>query len=473
MRTLHSPRRPGFLRRSIGLLSAAALLAVAPTARAALLSHWTFDSVTGTEKPFYPDATGNRSAFLANKDKVSVYAGEAPFGKAVAFNGETGAHLTAKPNFGFNKLPATVCVWVNLGKVAPNFIVTDWESTAKASYVFGIDPGVNKPNDKNYLIADLAGTNTRSRTDPSRRSVARLATKETIPVNEWHHIAWVYDRTSTTEAKLIVYIDGKEIASANAAGPQARVQANPGGLVDVALGGPEIRIGSREMGDVPFNGAMDELWVFNEALKPEQIRNLMAYNNLGGNGQVTKLVKMNDDGSIALALAAKPETPKPKPAEPAKATDTAKPAEPKPAEPKPAEPKPAEPAVAQAPPAPAPTPAVAANPAPSTPAPPHETQTASNNTPATNPPAAPAATPAHAAEHPTPAAPRPSEPDRTAARPSVPPPPNLGKDVIAKVPTGYSALRLTGIFTCAAIALFLMGFLVWAMGEKARMRANG
>jgi len=44
--------------------------------------------------------------------------------------------------------------------------------------------------------------------------------------------------------------------------------------------------------------------------------------------------------------------------------------------------------------------------------------------------------------------------------------------VIASVPQGYSPMRLTGIVTCATIALFLAGFLVWALGERAKMAVN-
>jgi hypothetical protein len=101
------------------------------------------------------------------------------------------------------------------------------------------------------------------------------------------------------------------------------------------------------------------------------------------------------------------------------------------------------------------------------PTPDHDTQTASNN--AATPPAVAPVRPADPVPARTPDTVR-TEP-RSAPAPSATPR-NLGSDVVAKVPTGYSTLRLTGILTCATIALFLTGFLVWAMGEKAKMKAH-
>lgn len=450
MRRTLLPRKCRSFRVAGALLSAVTLLgAAASTAPAALLSHWTFDSTSGTDKPFFPDATGNRAAFVADKEKVTV-TDEAPFGKAASFNGETGAYLTTK-SLPFHKLSCTVAVWIKPSKVGMNFVLTDWESFPRAGYVFGIDPVVHG-NDKNYLIADLAGMNARNNRDRARRSVARLATMQDVPPNEWHHVAWVWNRTSTTSGTLTAYLDGREVQSANHVG-----NANPNGVVDIALNTGDIRIGSRELNNVPFSGIMDELWVFNEALTAEQIVNLMAFNNLPGNGAMTKLVAKSPEGTFVLA-------------------STLKPAEPTPATPAPT---PAETAIAQANPAtPTPTPTPPTTPAettpptpaaaPTTPAPPAETTVppptpVARNTTPPEPRATPLATP-------SPTAARPPAP--TEARPIPVTPRPMGSEVVARVPSGYSSVRLAGIITCATIALFLAGFLVWAIGERSKLKAH-
>jgi hypothetical protein len=79
-------------------------------------------------------------------------------------------------------------------------------------------------------------------------------------------------------------------------------------------------------------------------------------------------------------------------------------------------------------------------------------------------PAAPAATPpAAAGDDPLPsAADEPDEPSPRASASNV---------LAAAAPRGYTPARLAGIIGGVCIEVFLIGFLIWAFTEKAKMRS--
>src|SRR4051812_40654800 len=132
MRTMKLQAIGTCVRRGVMGLSAACALAVwSQSAGAATLAHWSFDAVSGPEKNLYADATGNRPAKIADTGKVTVFEGTAPFGQAVDFNGETGAYLTSKA-VPIHATPFTIAVWVRLSKVAPSFVLSDWDGPQKS-----------------------------------------------------------------------------------------------------------------------------------------------------------------------------------------------------------------------------------------------------------------------------------------------------------------------------------------------------
>jgi hypothetical protein len=149
--------------------------------------------------------------------------------------------------------------------------------------------------------------------DPASRTKDRVVVirltnpKKEVPLGDWHHLAWVWDRADGNNAVMKIYLDGNEVASAK----QAHAP------VDLAMNSRTMRIGSLEYprnNQVGFNGAIDELWVFNTALTPAQVGNLMKFNNIDG---VSEPIARGDATPAAPAtpvetpVAATPATPSP------------------------------------------------------------------------------------------------------------------------------------------------------------------
>lgn len=261
--------------RLMGLPMAALFLATA--ARADVVAHWTFDRVLGGAG-MYPDAVNNgHPATPQNKDVVAVHTGaKAPFGAAVMFNGSPGSYLNIPAITNIQKSSFTVAAWTIVNNVGPNFILTDWPTAATGGFSFGMDPLRTQPPKANP-IADMRGNEVnQGSTTKDRYPVIRLTTpRREIPQGEWHHLAWVWNRANDNQGTMKIYLDGAEIATQN----QQRTPVN------VAINQRIMRIGSREdprNANIAFNGSMDELWVFNEALNGEQLGNLIKHNDIKG-----------------------------------------------------------------------------------------------------------------------------------------------------------------------------------------------
>lgn len=276
-------------RRRWPSVCAAGVMALAlSAARGDVVAHWSFDEPDASG--VYPDAVGNaHAATPADRSAVSVYGGSAatPFGKAVAFNGSTGAYLTIPPLTNIQKTSLTVAVWVNL-QTPQNFVLADWPSAAQAGYVFGFDP---QSGDKStaQTIVELSSAEARSRT--ARQWVNRLPVLRPTPqLNEWHHVAWVWDRDSQT---LTTYLDEKSI------GERKKPATGSSKSLDMAVNNRPVRIGSREAPNtgssnpVTFTGAIDELWIFDQALTPVQLDKLVKYNDIAGQSAGTATVVSN------------------------------------------------------------------------------------------------------------------------------------------------------------------------------------
>jgi hypothetical protein len=117
-----------------------------------------------------------------------------------------------------------------------------------------------------------------------------------VPLNEWHHFAWTWDRESRT---FTSYLDGESLT-------ETKSTAGFSNTRDVFVSNRPARIGSQElpvMGSTPaiFNGSLDELWIFDEALSPIQLRNLIKANDIRG-----AVAALNTATNTAVATATSP-----------------------------------------------------------------------------------------------------------------------------------------------------------------------
>ena len=172
--------------------------------------------------------------------------------------GQPGAHFNTPYIATLQRTSFTVAVWVNLSARAPNFILADWNKP-DYSYMFGIDQPRNQQRQlptvelRSSKIPQAEIDNKQNR---RLTAVVRAQPNKDIPLNEWHHLAWVWTRTDISHGTMKIYLDGVQIGSQDQQFAPVDVQANI----------RPVRIGSRQEGNTTFHGSLDELWLFNEAL---------------------------------------------------------------------------------------------------------------------------------------------------------------------------------------------------------------
>jgi hypothetical protein len=412
------------------VIAVAAFLAAAPLARADVLYHWSFDELTGPDHDTLAESTGHfnaenakMNALASDKTQLSLnVASDVPFGKAVTFTGRPGSYLDVPAITGIHQSSFTIAVWVYLTKNDHNYVLTDWTGPQNFSYAFGFDiprKGGSGMRISAYMNSEMVKTNNKSK-EKYNPSILRFNPAATISLNAWHHVAWVWDREDSAKGTLTIYLDGVKVDAATVA---------RGITTNLLNNHRSVRIGLKQDTDSTFNGSMDELWVFNEALAPDQITNLMKTNDINtAPPPPPQVAEAPSAIPVApIAAAATPGTPA--------ALIAASPPPPPAASPVPtvaAVPDAAPTAIAPAAPEP-----LAAAPTPIAPPP-------VNNAPAeTLQPAAPVAPPAVY----TPAA-------------------------VAVTTPHYTPERMLGILATGSLSLFLSGFLIWASKERGRLHTR-
>jgi len=81
-----------------------------------------------------------------------------------------------------------------------------------------------------------------------------------VSAGEWHHIATTYDGQS-----MKIYVDGEEVASTAKSGT-----INSSNSVHAAIGNQPPGVGDR-----PFDGKIDEVYLINRALSANEVAELM------------------------------------------------------------------------------------------------------------------------------------------------------------------------------------------------------
>ncbi len=266
-----------------------------------VIAHWSFDKTDSDGT--YRDSEGNaHPATPADAAEVKVYSGsDAPFGKAVTFLGPSHprSYLTIPPLTNIQKTSLTIAVWVNLESPVMDFVLTDWPLAGTSSFAFGFHPfGPDKST------AQPSGHMTS--TDNPRRSLVRQELRDkAVPLNSWHHFAWVWDRDQET---LSSYLDGQFLAETKR-GPSTGFSRT----LDMYQSDRRVRIGSQEtpvIGTTPanFTGSMDELWIFDEALTVMQLRRLIQTNDI-------RVPSAAATASTNVATATEPGASNPEPAQ--------------------------------------------------------------------------------------------------------------------------------------------------------------
>ena len=90
------------------------------------------------------------------------------------------------------------------------------------------------------------------------------ATVPTLAVGVWMHVAWTYDQNT-----MLIYLNGQPIAT-NVIGPQP-----------IATSSSNLRISGDDNGNVMFDGLIDEVSIYTNALSAAQIQAIYAVGSAG------------------------------------------------------------------------------------------------------------------------------------------------------------------------------------------------
>src|ERR1700744_3585353 len=167
------------------LLLASCSLLLAAHAHAEVLAHWTFDELVADGHAF-ADANGTPRAIVSDSSAATLdHSKDVPFGAAVALGpGGTGLNIPALP--GIYEHSFSVAAWVKLASATGSqYLIADWDKPI--AYFLGFDKG--------KITASLRSTKLSSKGSPLEFFPSKNLTAPITP-NVWHHVVWVWDRTS-------------------------------------------------------------------------------------------------------------------------------------------------------------------------------------------------------------------------------------------------------------------------------------
>jgi hypothetical protein len=207
-----------------------------------LVGHWTFDGPGG---PGVRDESGmeNHGSVIGNARPV-----EGKWGKALEFDGTASVEVPHRPSLNPGALPWTVAAWIRRESDSPNRGMVVYKDDGNFHSYYFLQAGL-------YPHFEVS----------TGSSSVRVEAKIKIADGKWHHLAGV--RVSPTVAQL--YVDGVLAESASIPPPPSPLVTTTGPF-RIGDGNPAFRIASLN----PFQGAIDDVRIYDRALTPEEIARL-------------------------------------------------------------------------------------------------------------------------------------------------------------------------------------------------------
>ncbi len=205
-----------------------------------LVGHWKLDEIGGTDVIDYASSNnGTMQGGLTGGDSV-----DGRVGTALDFDG-AGDYVDLGDVLDMGGNDFSITAWVRPDAVGNYVIVSKYSDSVDPQYWFYIEPG------------ELRGTIRDSTT------LARVRTEE-ITIQEWQFVVFTVDRSDTAGLKL--YRNGEEVSTYLA-------QEDPTSLgsLDNTAG---LRIGRLGNGSRPFDGAIDDVRIYDRALSADEVAQL-------------------------------------------------------------------------------------------------------------------------------------------------------------------------------------------------------
>ena len=223
------------------LLALALLLLTSTRVTASLLGYWRFEEGTGTTAA---DSSGNGFNGTLAGSPIPVWTtGYVPSSGALDFTPTARVSLANDPAFQLTG-PITLTAWTLADATAGGRVITKGGNSGSRGWSLGVE-------NTGYYSFQIPSSST------------ALTTLNTAPgsvaLGVWTHLAAVYDPTALT---MKLYINGA-LASATLTGIVPAVMYNPPSIAP--------SIGTRSDGTTRWDGKLDEIRIYNEALSQAQI----------------------------------------------------------------------------------------------------------------------------------------------------------------------------------------------------------
>ncbi|MDB6165884.1 MAG: FecR family protein [Lacunisphaera sp.] len=240
--------------------------------------HWSFDEIAGDEVPAQVGGFAGEQAAAAlkigNAGDLRTARAPSPHGQALQFDGhrQASAHV---PGISGSS-PRTIAFWVKV----PDAAVTDawmvaWATGLKKLSARPVQISWNRrPGDGSFgaLRTDFGG--------------GYAIGAQDLRDGRWHHVTVYFAPGETPDAPVQVkqYIDGRLESSRITLTPGTSRPASPGAVAPAAT--DVIWLGCRLTGKQPerFRGEIDELFIADRGLEPQEIVSLMNDNRLPVSG---------------------------------------------------------------------------------------------------------------------------------------------------------------------------------------------
>ena len=234
------------------LAAATVLVVLGGHADASMVSHWKLDETTGQTAV---DSAGSSNGTLGSSGGVDTTdpAVNQPgvFGTAYTFTSDDGDRVVID-----NLAPFTS---VTTGSI------TGWFNTADTPRGALMNFGEASTTDR-LIIEIVDGGNLRLVIRENNSNQTDLQTTATYEDGKWHHFAFLQDGVSAT-----LYVDGSEVTALD-------ININSAAWFKTITGPSTMSIGweTRQNGQFPFNGSIDDLAIFDHVLSGQELANVIA-----------------------------------------------------------------------------------------------------------------------------------------------------------------------------------------------------
>ncbi|HWN95885.1 MAG TPA: LamG-like jellyroll fold domain-containing protein [Methylomirabilota bacterium] len=245
-------------------------------ARGAVIAHWSFDTATITVDGSgnvltAADDTGihNATGVLNGTATSASVAGQ--FGTALQLNNTAGTQAANNYYMTFANLielmgstgPSyTIAAWVNTVNTADNnTILGDWGNAPAGTDRFIYWFSVNNSSGQGRPRAQ-----TRAQNLPSNDDIIAQQPAVNVASSTWRHIAWTFDKSAAT---LKTFVDGVLVDTLSAIAPPLHITNSASSFG---------AIGRKADNNRYFVGAIDEIWVLDEAIDDAAVQVLFNSN---------------------------------------------------------------------------------------------------------------------------------------------------------------------------------------------------